>query len=165
MSELELSLLRARSMEILKQKARRGELFFTVAAGYVKAGRDKSKWIPTCACVRRLGWSSPALPKCKASARCSYCFAVTDSVAAHQPLDLRTAACAVEPPVCTTLSNLLTNPVYAGANAFGRTGSRTIIENGASESCAAVAKRSDWAVLLVDRHAICHGQTLKGTNG
>ena len=37
----ELSLLRARSMEALKQKARRGELFFTVAVGYVKAGRDK----------------------------------------------------------------------------------------------------------------------------
>jgi hypothetical protein len=33
MSELELSLLRARSMEALKQKARRGELFFTVAVG------------------------------------------------------------------------------------------------------------------------------------
>src|SRR6266513_6538630 len=30
MSALELSLLRARSMEALKQKARRGELFFTV---------------------------------------------------------------------------------------------------------------------------------------
>src|SRR6516165_9476649 len=60
MSELELSLLRARSVEALKQKARRGELFFTVAVGYVKAGRDK--WISTCACARRLGWSSPALP-------------------------------------------------------------------------------------------------------
>jgi DNA invertase Pin-like site-specific DNA recombinase len=42
MSELELSLLRARSMEALKQKARRGELFFTVAVGYVRVGRDRS---------------------------------------------------------------------------------------------------------------------------
>ncbi|MER9451618.1 hypothetical protein NKI93_28925 [Mesorhizobium sp. M0254] len=77
MSELELSLLRARSMEALKQKARRGELFFTVAVGYVKVGCDKIEGIPTCACARRLGWSSLALPKCKASARCSYRFAVT----------------------------------------------------------------------------------------
>ena len=38
MSELELSLLRARLMEALKQKARRSELFFTVAVGYVKVG-------------------------------------------------------------------------------------------------------------------------------
>src|ERR1700761_1420556 len=39
MSELELSILRQRSLEALKQKARRGELFLGVAAGYVKAGR------------------------------------------------------------------------------------------------------------------------------
>jgi hypothetical protein len=31
--------------------------------------RKKSKWIPTCACARRLGWSSPVLPRCKASVR------------------------------------------------------------------------------------------------
>src|SRR5467141_3625291 len=46
MSELELSLLRARSMEALKQKAWRGELFFTVAVGYVKVGRDKIEMDP-----------------------------------------------------------------------------------------------------------------------
>ena len=37
MSEMELSVFRQRSM---KQKARRGELFLTVAVGYVKTGRD-----------------------------------------------------------------------------------------------------------------------------
>src|SRR5918997_4695969 len=41
MSELELSLLRARSLEALRRKARRGELFSTVAVGFVKAGRGK----------------------------------------------------------------------------------------------------------------------------
>ena len=41
MSELELSLFRQRSQEALKQKARRGALFLGVAAGYVKAGRDR----------------------------------------------------------------------------------------------------------------------------
>src|SRR5260370_42678067 len=41
MSELELSLFRQRSHEALKQKARRGALFLSVAAGYVRAGRDQ----------------------------------------------------------------------------------------------------------------------------
>src|SRR5690242_15218763 len=41
MSELELSLFRQRSQEALKQKARRGALFLGVAAGYVRAGRDR----------------------------------------------------------------------------------------------------------------------------
>lgn len=56
-------------------------------------------------------------------------------------------------PVYTTVSNLLTNPVYAGAYAFGRTGSRTIIENGRKRIVRGRRKdRSDWAVLLVDHH-------------
>jgi DNA invertase Pin-like site-specific DNA recombinase len=41
MSEMELSLFRQRSLEALKQKARRGELLFTVAIGYVKAPNDR----------------------------------------------------------------------------------------------------------------------------
>src|SRR5712672_4439797 len=41
MSELELSILRQRSLEALKQKAKRGELFLTVAVGYVKVRHDR----------------------------------------------------------------------------------------------------------------------------
>jgi DNA invertase Pin-like site-specific DNA recombinase len=41
MSELELSILRQRSIEALKQEARRGELFMTVAVGYVKIRHDR----------------------------------------------------------------------------------------------------------------------------
>src|SRR5436309_10477244 len=41
MSEMELSILRQRSLEALKQKARRGELFLTVAIGYVKVGHNR----------------------------------------------------------------------------------------------------------------------------
>ena len=41
MSEMELSLFRQRSLEALKQKARRGELFLTVAVGYLKVHHDR----------------------------------------------------------------------------------------------------------------------------
>ena len=41
MSEMELSVFRQRSIEAMKQKARRGELFLTVAVGYMKAGGDR----------------------------------------------------------------------------------------------------------------------------
>jgi DNA invertase Pin-like site-specific DNA recombinase len=41
MSEMELSLFRQRSLEALKQKARRGELFLTVAVGYLKTSHDR----------------------------------------------------------------------------------------------------------------------------
>jgi DNA invertase Pin-like site-specific DNA recombinase len=41
MSEMELSLLRQRALKALRQKARRGELFLSVAVGYVKVRRDR----------------------------------------------------------------------------------------------------------------------------
>jgi len=46
MSEMETSMFRQRSMEATKQKARRGELFLTVAVGYEKTGDDRIEKTP-----------------------------------------------------------------------------------------------------------------------
>jgi len=70
MSELELSILRARSFEALNQKARRGELFMTVAVGYIRAGRDRIEQDPDLRVAKRSLLSSPVSPRCRASARC-----------------------------------------------------------------------------------------------
>src|ERR1700720_2792082 len=51
MSEMELSVLRQRSLEALKQKARRGELFMTVAIGYLRVGHNRIEKDPD----RRVG--------------------------------------------------------------------------------------------------------------
>ncbi len=154
MSELELSLLRARSMEALKQKARRGELFFTVAVGYVKVGRDKIEMDPDLRVREAIGLVFTRFAEMQ-SIRQVFLSLRGDQIALpcinptisgqHQML--------WKLPVYTTVSNLLTNPVYAGAYAFGRTGSRMIIENGRKRIVRGRRKnRSDWAVLLVDHH-------------
>src|SRR3984893_6776237 len=154
MSELELSLLRARSMEALKQKARRGELFFTVAVGYVKGGRDIIKMEPDLR-VReaiRLVFARFAemqsIRQVFLSLRADQiALPYIDSKSSGQPQLLW------KPPVYATVNNLLTNPVYAGAYAFCRTGSRMTIENGRKPILRGRRKhRSDWAVLLVDHH-------------
>ena len=46
MSEMEVSIFRQRSIEAMKQKARRGELFLIVAVGYVKTGDDRIEMSP-----------------------------------------------------------------------------------------------------------------------
>jgi len=46
MSEMEVSVFRQRSMEAMKQKARRGERFLTVAVGYTKTGDDRIEMDP-----------------------------------------------------------------------------------------------------------------------
>src|SRR5467141_1418475 len=131
MSELELSLLRARSMEALKQKARRGELFFAVAVGYVKVGRDKIEMDPDLRVREAIGLVFTRFAEMQ-SIRQVFLSLRGDQIALpsinskssgqHQLL--------WKLPVYATVNNLLTNPVYAGAYAFGRTGSRVMIENG-----------------------------------
>ena len=59
-----------------------------------------------------------------------------------------------KPPVYNTVHGLLTNPVYGGAYAFGRTGSRVTIENGRKRvSRGHRREREEWDVLIVDHHA------------
>lgn len=56
-------------------------------------------------------------------------------------------------PVYNTLLHILTNPIYAGAYAFGRTGSRVSIEAGRKKVVRGFKKeRDDWEVLIPSHH-------------
>ncbi|MET3524689.1 recombinase family protein [Mesorhizobium abyssinicae] len=115
MSELELSLLRARSMEALKQKARRGELFFTVAVGYVKVGRDKIEMDPDLRVREAIGLVFTRFAEMQ-SIRQVFLSLRSDQIALPyiNPRISGQQHVLWKPPVYTTVSNLLTNPVYAG---------------------------------------------------
>ena len=154
MSELELSLLRARSTEALKQKARRGELFFTVAVGYIKVGRDKIEMDPDLRVREAIRLVFARFAEMQ-SIRQVFLSLRADQIALPY-IDSKSSGqhqLLWKPPVYATVNNLLTNPVYAGAYVFGRTGSRMTIENGRKRILRGYRKnRSDWAVLLVDHH-------------
>jgi hypothetical protein len=56
-------------------------------------------------------------------------------------------------PVYNTILHILTNPIYAGAYAFGRTGSRVSIESGRKKITRGFKKeRKDWEVLIPNHH-------------
>ena len=56
-------------------------------------------------------------------------------------------------PVYNTIHHMLTNPIYAGAYAFGRTGSRVTIEAGRKRIVRGFKReRTEWEVLLTDHH-------------
>ena len=153
MSEMELSLFRQRSLEALKQKARRGELFLNVAVGYVKAQRDRIEKDPD----RRIQ-EAIALVFAK--------FAELQTVRQvhlwmrQERLPLPAVTCGAEGhsvtwklPVYNTLHHILTNPIYAGAYAFGRSGSRVTIEAGRKRVVRGFRKdRSAWEALILDHH-------------
>jgi excisionase family DNA binding protein len=153
MSEMELSLFRQRSLEALKQKARRGELLLNVAVGYLKAPNDRIEKDPD----RRV---QDAI---------SLVFTKFDELQTvrqvhlwmrQKRLPLPSVGYGVEGrqitwklPVYNTLHHMLTNPIYAGAYAFGRTGSRTMIEGGRKRIVRGFRKdRATWDVLIHDHH-------------
>ena len=153
MSEMELSVLRQRSLEALKQKAHRGELFMTVAIGYVRIGNNRIAKDPD----RRIA-EAIALVFAK--------FSEMQSVRQvhlwlrHERISLPAVAYGPEGrriewklPVYNTVLHILTNPIYAGAYAFGRTGSRVSIEAGRKKVVRGFKKeRNDWEVLIPNHH-------------
>ncbi len=154
MSELELSILRQRSLEALKQKARRGELFLTVAIGYVKVRHNRIEKDPD----QRIQ-SALDLVFRK--------FAEVQSIRQvhlwlrQERIDLPAVNYSAEhgrsivwkPPVYNTVHHILTNPVYGGAYVFGRTGSRTTLKDGRKRVVRGFRKaRDEWQVLLLDHH-------------
>ncbi len=153
MSEMELSVLRQRSLEALKQKARRGELFMTVAIGYVRIGNNSIAKDPD----RRIA-EAVTLVFAK--------FTEMQSVRQvhlwlrHERIPLPAVVYGAEGrriewklPVYNTILHILTNPIYAGAYAFGRTGSRVSIEAGRKKVVRGFKKeRCDWEVLIPNHH-------------
>ena len=97
MSELELSILRQRSIEALKQKARRGELFMTVAVGHVKVRHEF---------VKLWRWFFPNSRSSRACARST--FGSDRNISPCRWFAIRRRTAAASPGVClsTTRSTI-----------------------------------------------------------
>lgn len=153
MSEMELSVLRQRSLEALKQKARRGELFMTVAVGYVRVGRNAIEKDPDRRVQEALALVFAKFAEIQSVRQVHLWFR-------HERVALPAVVYGSEEhriewklPVYNTVLKILTNPIYAGAYAFGRTGSRTTIENGRKKVVRGMKKdRQDWEVLIPNHH-------------
>jgi excisionase family DNA binding protein len=154
MSEMELSLLRQRSVEALKFKAARGDLNTTVAIGFVRSEDDRIEL-------------DPDLRIREAIAAVFQRFAQVGSVRQvllwfrQERIELPSArydegrrSVVWRLPCYNTVLHVLSNPVYAGAYAFGRTETRVRIEAG--RKCVVRGhrrERENWQVLIVDHHA------------
>jgi DNA invertase Pin-like site-specific DNA recombinase len=153
MSEMELSVFRQRSIEAMRQKARRGELFLTVAVGYVKAGRDTIEKDPdrrvqeAVALVFRKFTEFQTIRQVLVWLR--------QEKIPLPVLSVGEAATRVtwRAPVYPTVHHILTNPVYAGAYAFGRRTMRVVIENGRKRIIRSMQRDwRRWGVLIQDHH-------------
>ena len=152
MSEMELSLLRQRSLEALRQKARRGELFLSVAVGYVKVRRNRIAKDPDQRVQEAIGLVFRKFAEF-GSIRQVHLWLRQEQVllpSVETAGELRRVVWKL--PVYNSVHGLLTNPVYGGAYAFGRTASRVTVENGRKRASRGHRDREEWDVLIVDHH-------------
>jgi DNA invertase Pin-like site-specific DNA recombinase len=154
MSEFELTLFRQRSHEARHQKAVRGELRFLVPVGFhwtAVGGLEKAPDLRiqqaldmVFAKFRELG-----------SVRQILLWLREQQLTLPKRNGRRLDAEVVwSSPNYGTLLNMLNNPIYAGAYAFGRTHARTtIVDERARVTRGHNKPRSEWTVLIQEHHS------------
>lgn len=153
MSEMELSMLRQRSLEALRQKARRGELFLNVAVGYVRVRHDRIAMDPDTRVREAIGLVFGKFAEFQ-SVRQVHLWLRQEQIRLPA-IEFSDEGQRVtwKLPVYSTVLRLLTNPLYGGAYAFGRTGSRVTVEDGRKRVVRGYRReRTEWEVLIPEHH-------------
>ena len=154
MSEMELSLFRQRSQEALKLKAQRGELYTTVAIGYVRdVGGTRIEKDPDKRIRKVIDLIFDRFDQVH-SVRQVHLWLLQEKIECPRTVfeDGDKTVRWSEPRYSSVLK-ILSNPIYAGAYAYGRTGSGTSIEAGRKVIRRGLRKpRQSWDILLKDHH-------------
>jgi DNA invertase Pin-like site-specific DNA recombinase len=150
MSEFELNLFRQRSREAIRQKAQRGELAFRLPAGLCRHEDGTIDLEPDQRFQHALRLVFAKMQEL-GSVRQVYLWFRQE----QQSIPVRTPAGGIcwKVPVYSSVMNVLSNPFYAGAYAFGRTQVRTRVVDGRARKSAGHRRRQrDWQVLIPDHH-------------
>ncbi|MGO9519351.1 MAG: recombinase family protein [Candidatus Korobacteraceae bacterium] len=153
MSEFELHLLRQRSVEAMQQKARRGEFQCNLPIGYSWTPDGKVEIDPDRRIQQAIGLVFERFTVLGSARQVLMEFRSQGMLLPVRRHDVLGATVEWKPPVYATIHKILSNAVYAGAYAFGKTEARTAVVDGRAKKTVGHHKsRQDWTVLLRDHH-------------
>jgi DNA invertase Pin-like site-specific DNA recombinase len=153
MSEFELNLLRQRSFEAIRQKARRGELRYCLPTGYVWTTEGRIDKDPDQRVQQALALVFSKMTELGSIRQVLLWFRRHRTELPTRDFGHPSGRTVWTLPVYNTVHKILTNPIFAGAYAFGKTYARTTMVDGRARKTAGHRKaRSEWTVLLPDHH-------------
>jgi hypothetical protein len=153
MNEFELHLFRQRTLEAMRQKARRGDFQCNLPAGYCWAPSGKVEIDPDRRVEQAVRSVFDRFAALGSARQVLMEFRSQEiQLPVHHP-DLSGSRIEWKLPVYNTILSVLTNPVFAGAYAFGKTESRTAVVEGRARKTVGHRKRlEEWGVLIKDHH-------------
>jgi DNA invertase Pin-like site-specific DNA recombinase len=153
MSEFELSLFRQRSYEAIKAKAKRGELRFCLPIGYYWTRDNKIEIDPDKRIQEAIHLVFRKFDE-MASARQVLLWFRQEKVSLPAVIfDKLGDRIQWKLPIYNTILGIISNPIYSGAYAFGKTGNRTYVSEGKTRKTRGHLKPQDkWEVLIHKHH-------------
>jgi excisionase family DNA binding protein len=153
MNEFELSLLRQRSLEAIRHKARRGELQFRLPVGYGWSPNGKIEFHPDQRIQETVRLVFAKMAELGSARQTLMWFRQEGISVPFIRYDRLGTTLIWKLAIPSAILAILHNPIYAGVYAFGRTEARTTVVEGKAHKTAGHRKPQEtWIVLLRDHH-------------
>ena len=149
LNEYELDLLRQRSVEARREKARRGELLVTAPVGYLKGEEQHWEKDPDRRVQEAVLLVFRKFLELGTVRQTLLWFLEHDL---QFPVYTRQGETCWKRPSYATIYRILTNPVYGGAYAYGKTEHTLRYENGEPHRGIRRKAREQWLALLPNSH-------------
>ena len=154
MAEFELGLLRQRAREAFEQKVRRGFALWEVPVGFLRTEEGCIEKTPDRQVQQAIANVFQKFQQLGSARQATIWFREEQIPVPHAKPGTAGREITWALPTSGRIRQMLKNPCYAGAFAYGKTAPRIVIEDGRARQRSRYRKpQNEWKVLLVDHHS------------
>ncbi|MGD2141679.1 MAG: recombinase family protein [Burkholderiales bacterium] len=153
MSEFELGLLRQRAREAFEQKAQRGHALWELPVGFVRTEEHRIEKTPDREVQQAIEGVFRKFIELGSARQTTLWYWDEELLLPHVVPGTAGREVVWRRPTAHRVNQILKNPCYAGAFAYGRTAAQTVVRDGrARQSNRQRKPPSQWKILILDAH-------------